>query len=113
VGRAVIRRRPNDSALHGADDYEKDDGRAYTLTAVRGGEEVSSLSVNVTGDAIHVRWVETLPAHRSRGIATSLVREAVRLWPGRAVGTNGTTDDGEAFWGRLVDAGLAEPAGGG
>lgn len=88
---------------HGADDYEKDDGEAYTLIARQNGQTLGRLNLNLPEGEIHVRWTEVKVEYRRQGIATALIREAQRRFPGRDLTTNGFTDDGEPWWDSLTD----------
>lgn len=89
------------SGGHGSDDYESDDGDAYTVEASVGGYKVGSLDINVTDDTVHVRWVEVEKEFQRRGVASRMIQEAMRLFPNRDLDTNGFTDSGERFWSSL------------
>lgn len=92
---------------HGADDYESDEGEAYTLRASVEGEEVGTLDYNLLDDRlVHVRWVEVSPELRRQGIAIALFEEALRLHPGCAFQTGGLTDDGDELWAALDERGF-------
>lgn len=80
---------------HGADDYESDEGEAYTIRALRDGVMVGDLDYNLTDDEAHVRWVYAIePGH---GVGGALVRHLEALHPDRELTTNGFTDEGEVL----------------
>lgn len=84
---------------HGADDYEDDEGDAYTLRASGGIAAAGSLDFNLkAGPTIWIRWIEVPPELRRQGIARALLAEARRRFPGAEVDTGGFTDEGEAWW---------------
>ena len=84
---------------HGADDYEDDLGRAYTLFVNADGREAGSLDFNIkAGPTLWVRWIEINEDMQRRGIATALMTEAERRFPKAVVDTGGFSDDGEEFW---------------
>lgn len=92
---------------HGADDYESDEGDAYTLRASLEGGEVGALDYNLLdAETVHVRWVEVRPTCRRQGVAIALFEEAARLHPGCVFETGGLTPDGEELWGALEECGL-------
>lgn len=89
---------------HGADDYEPDEGLAYTIEARLGDTYVGYLAINVLDedDELHVRWIQIEEPYRLRGFGKQLILEAARRWPNYQFTTNGFTDDGEPFWDRVV-----------
>lgn len=80
---------------HGADDYELDEGEAYTLRAVRDGQMVGDLDYNLTDTEAHVRWVYAVEL--GCGVGGALVRHLAQLHPDRDLTTNGYTDEGECL----------------
>jgi ribosomal protein S18 acetylase RimI-like enzyme len=85
---------------HGADNYESDEGDAYTLEAYVGSVPAGSLDVNIA-DTIHVRWIEVDPKFRRQGIGRALMAEIERRFPGLEIETGGFTDSGTSFWNSL------------
>jgi hypothetical protein len=71
---------------HGADDYESDEGEAFTIRHPHG-----YLDYNLTDTSAHVRWVES----RKPGTGGALVRHLASLHPDRELTTGGFTDEGE------------------
>ena len=88
---------------HGADDYESDEGLAYTLLARQDGVEVGKLDFNLQDRrrTIYVRWIEVPVATQRRGIGTALINEALRRYPNATIDTGGWTDEGSGFWTKL------------
>lgn len=87
---------------HGADDYETDEGVAYTLRAVNDGRHVGELRYSLVDEAlIWVRWIETDLSFQRRGVARALITEAQRLHPDADVDTGGLTDEGRELWAAL------------
>lgn len=85
---------------HGADDYEDDTGRAYTLRAWHGATSVGELDVNLKerGTLLWVRWIEVPEKWQRQGIGRALFEEACRRWPKADLDTGDVTEEGESLW---------------
>jgi GNAT superfamily N-acetyltransferase len=88
---------------HGADDYEPDEGLAYTLLALEDSRQVGKFDFNLQDRrrTIWVRWIEVPIAAQRRGIGTALINEALRRYPSATIDTGGWTDEGSGFWTKL------------
>ena len=96
---------------HGADDYEDDKGKSYTLHASAHGQEIGWLDFNLKrgpssgATVIWVRWIEVAEALRRKGLGSAILDEARRLFPGADVDTGGFSGDGaEIFWDAWMDS---------
>ena len=88
---------------HGSDDYESDEGPAYTLLALEDKVEVGKFDFNLQDRrrTIWVRCIEVPVSARRRGIGTALINETLRRYPDATIDTGGWTDEGAGFWTKL------------
>jgi ribosomal protein S18 acetylase RimI-like enzyme len=91
---------------HGADDYEDDEGPAYTLEARQNGARVGALDFNLQDRRRRcwIRWIAVEPAQQRRGIARALIADLERRYPAASLDTGGFTEEGEAFWAAVFGA---------
>ena len=79
-------------------------GETYGLKKVEvDGKTMAAADINILGDEVFVRDIETRPEGRRKGYAKRLVDDLFREYPDSRIMTTNTTPDGTAFFSRNYD----------